>query len=82
MFETIKLSAREYKLVLSGGARGGPGSRASNKGSRRLCDVLLFIQSLLKEPTSAYTFKTLLRHFTKQLLTHGKTSLLNLRLTL
>ena len=28
--------------------------------------------SWLKSPTRAFTFKTLLRHYTKQALTHGK----------
>ena len=35
--------------------------------------------SWLKVPTIAFTFKTLLRHFAKQALTHGKSSVLNVK---
>ena len=51
-------------------------TRASNKGSRKLHEVLQSQEkapaaafSWLKVPTSSFTFKTLLRHYAKRALT-------------
>ena len=54
-------SAAEIDWFVPGLLAGTP-ARASNEGSRR-------VFSWLKVPTSAFTFKTLLRHYAKRALT-------------
>ena len=60
-------------------AEAGARVRASNDGYRRLREVLQTLPVLstrafswLKVPTSAFTFKTLSRHYDIQALTHSK----------